>query len=197
VSQAQIGAAIANGASFATCGARVGRAPSPERVEAEFLRQHRAPLDAGAALSSDRARWYVIAAETNREYRVQELLRRDRFEIWLPECIFVTPATNDRRVTRKPMRRKGPLLPGYVLARFDLNDTTWHRIIATKYVEGLLGAANRPVALRDHDIERVHALIQKYGGIVELRARRSGNALAVLPSRQGGQKSTVPGRQPH
>jgi len=113
----------------------------------------------------------VVATSTSREYEVEELLRRDAFEVWLPERIVVKPVSeNSRRRTRQPIRSKVPLLPGYLLARFDLSDTTWHRIIGTRHVEGLLGSMNRPVALRDHDIEMLHTLIREHGGIVELRA---------------------------
>lgn len=155
---------------YLLCPARVGAAPSPQAVEREFLARHRTPWR--RALSSAAARWYVVACEPQREYRVQETLRRDGFETLLPERIVVRPAlpgANGRRRTVPARREKGPLLPGYLMVRFALDDAAWHRIVATQAVEGILGMSGRPVALSDQDIERLHRLIAEHG-VLELRA---------------------------
>lgn len=170
VSDAEIRSAVECGARYQHLAPSYGRAPAPEAVEREFLAAHRAPWR--RELSSARARWYVVAIAPQREYRVQQALRRDGFEVLLPERIVVRPldpSANPRRKTCKMKQTKGPLLPGYLMARFELDDTTWHRIAETRSVEGLLGANGRPVALRDQDIEKLHALIARHG-LIELRA---------------------------
>lgn len=201
ISQAEIDDAMRSGARFAVHAAQAGRAPSPQKVEAEFLRNHRQPLALGAAISPDRARWYVVAVAPACEYRVQELLRRDRFEVWLPERIIVRPKTNDRRINRKLLRSKGPLLPGYLMARVELTDQIWHRIAKTREVHGLLGSVNKPLALRDHEVERLHAIIRKHGGIIELRADGSvkrdwvsGEAVKIIEDVMAGAWGGLRGR---
>ena len=155
---------------FRRCPARNGSAPSPEAVERRFLAEHRTPWR--RALSSERARWYIIASAPQREYRVLETLRRDGFEVLLPERVIKRPAVasaNGRRKTVPAKEQRQPLLPGYLMTRFELDNSTWHRIVETQSVDGILGFRGQPLALRDRDVERLYALIREHG-VLELRA---------------------------
>ncbi len=91
-------------------------------------------------------RWYVVHVYSNFERKVADAIREkaaqkgleDRFEQILVPTEEVVEV---RRGTKYNTERK--FFPGYVLAKMDLTDETWHLVKNTPKVTGFLSSGRR------------------------------------------------------
>ncbi len=113
--------------------------PDADPVEAMRDALKRAPGD-----------WYVVHSyagyenrvKTNLETRVQTLDVEDFiFQVEVP----TEEVTEIKNGQRKQVQRK--VLPGYILVRMELNDSSWSAVRNTPGVTGFVGATQRPSAL--------------------------------------------------
>ena len=105
----------------------------------------------GAAASE---RWYAVWTRSQCEPKVEEGLRRRRFEVFLP-CVSVSSRRRDRR---KILAR--PLFPGYVFLRFALSREGYIRVASTDGVVRIIGErwdALHPIP--DEQVEAVRRLV--------------------------------------
>jgi transcriptional antiterminator NusG len=103
-----------------------------------------------AALRRAPGDWYVVHSyagyenkvKTNLETRVQTLDVEDFiFQVEVP----TEEVTEIKNGQRKQVQRK--VLPGYILVRMELNDSSWSAVRNTPGVTGFVGATSRPSPL--------------------------------------------------
>ncbi len=108
-----------------------------------------------AALSRAPGEWYVVHSyagyenkvKTNLETRIQTLDAEDFiFQVEVP----TEEVTEIKNGQRKQVQRK--VLPGYILVRMDLNDTSWSVVRNTPGVTGFVGATAKPSPLNLDDV---------------------------------------------
>ena len=110
------------------------------------------------------SRWYVIHVYSGFEKKVAMAIREqaeqkalsDRFdEILVPteEVVEV------RRGAKVSSERK--FFPGYVLAKMDMDDETWHLVRNTAKVTGFLGGRGKPSPISDAEAARIMHQVQE------------------------------------
>jgi transcription termination/antitermination protein NusG len=118
-----------------------------------------APIDAPPADPAEELRtalrtapgeWYVVHSyagyenkvKTNLETRIQTLdMEEFIFQVEVP----TEQVTEFKNGQRKQVQRK--VLPGYILVRMDLNDSSWSAVRNTPGVTGFVGATSKPSPL--------------------------------------------------
>jgi transcription termination/antitermination protein NusG len=110
------------------------------------------------------SRWYVIHVYSGFEKKVATAIREqaeqkglgDRFdEILVPteEVVEV------RRGSKVSSERK--FFPGYVLAKMDMDDETWHLVRNTAKVTGFLGGRGKPSPISETEAARIMHQVQE------------------------------------
>lgn len=108
-----------------------------------------------AALRRAPGEWYVIHSyagyenkvKTNLETRAQTLDVEDYiFQVEVP----TEEVTEVKNGQRKLVQRK--VLPGYILVRMELNDSSWGAVRNTPGVTGFVGATSQPSPLTINDV---------------------------------------------
>jgi transcriptional antiterminator NusG len=110
------------------------------------------------------SRWYVIHVYSGFEKKVATAIREqaeqkgfaDRFE----EILVPTEEVIEvRRGAKVSSERK--FFPGYVLAKMDLDDETWHLVRNTAKVTGFLGGRGKPSPISDAEAARILHQVQE------------------------------------
>jgi transcriptional antiterminator NusG len=110
------------------------------------------------------ARWYVIHVYSGFEKKVATAIREqaeqkglaDRFE----EILVPTEEVVEvRRGAKVNSERK--FFPGYVLAKMDMDDETWHLVRNTAKVTGFLGGRGRPSPISEAEAARIIHQVQE------------------------------------
>ena len=109
-------------------------------------------------------RWYVIHVYSGFEKKVAGAIREqaeqkglaDRFE----EVLVPTEEVIEvRRGSKVSSERK--FFPGYVLAKMDMDDETWHLVRNTAKVTGFLGGRGKPSPISDAEAARILHQVQE------------------------------------
>jgi transcriptional antiterminator NusG len=113
--------------------------------------------EAGTATKSD-ARWYIVHTYSNFEKKVAEEIRRQAKNLGVEDLIEEVMVPTEevvevRRGQRVNAERK--FLPGYVLVRAKLTDECYHLIKNVPKVTGFLGQNNKPMPLRQGEVDRI------------------------------------------
>jgi len=109
-------------------------------------------------------RWYIVHAYSNFERKVAESIKEraaaaglgDKFEDVLVPMEEVVEMRRGRKVASE---RK--FFPGYVLAKMELNDETYHLIKNTPKVTGFLGTDNKPIPITEEEAGRILLQVQE------------------------------------
>jgi transcriptional antiterminator NusG len=109
-------------------------------------------------------RWYVIHVYSGFENKVAQSIREQAEKKGMADQIEeVLVPTEEvvemRRGSKVNAERK--FFPGYVLAKMDLTDETWHLIKNTAKVTGFLGAKGRPQAISEAEANRIRRQVQE------------------------------------
>jgi transcriptional antiterminator NusG len=70
------------------------------------------------------------------------------------EILIPTEEVVEVREGRKT-RSKRKFFPGYVLVKMVMSDTAWHVVKNTPKVTGFVGTGNKPVPLREAEVQRI------------------------------------------
>jgi transcriptional antiterminator NusG len=116
-----------------------------------------AQASAAAQIQSD-AKWYIVHTYSNFEKKVSEEIRRQAQIQGLSDLVEdVLVPTEEiieiRRGQKHSAERK--FLPGYVLVRAKLTDEAYHLIKNVAKVTGFLGQNNKPMPLRQSEVDRI------------------------------------------
>ena len=113
--------------------------------------------EASTATKSD-ARWYIVHTYSNFEKKVSEEIKRQAHIQGLDDLIeeVLVPTEEVIEVRRgQKVNSERKFLPGYVLVRAKLTDEAYHLIKNVAKVTGFLGQNNKPMPLRQGEVDRI------------------------------------------
>jgi transcriptional antiterminator NusG len=104
------------------------------------------------------ARWYVIHAYSGFESKVAQSIREQAAQKGMEEEIVDVQVPTEevvrmRRGAKVSSERK--FFPGYVLAKIDMTDESWHLVKNTPKVTGFLGSGGKPSPISDAEADRI------------------------------------------
>jgi len=110
-----------------------------------------------AATASD-GKWYIVHTYSNFEKKVAEEIKRQAQLQGLTEEVeeVLVPTEEVIEVRRgHKVNAERKFLPGYVLVRAKLTDEVYHLIKNVAKVTGFLGQGNKPMPLRQGEVDRI------------------------------------------
>jgi len=113
--------------------------------------------EAQVATTSD-ARWFIVHTYSNFEKKVAEEIKRQAQIQGLTDLIeeVLVPTEEVIEVRRgQKVNAERKFLPGYVLVRAKLTDEAYHLIKNVAKVTGFLGQNNKPMPLRQSEVDRI------------------------------------------
>ena len=110
------------------------------------------------------ARWYIIHAYSGFEKKVAEKIREQAVQLGLEGLIeqVLVPTeevTEIRRGQKVNSERK--FFPGYVLAKMEMTDQTYHLVKNTPKVTGFLGPQGKPSAITEAEAARILTQVEE------------------------------------
>ncbi len=102
--------------------------------------------------------WFVIHTYSGHEERVKKNLEQRRKLMDSEDEIFqVVVPTEDEVEVRSGQRHTvtKKILPGYVLIQMKMSDQSWDIVRNTPGVTSFVGSENKPVPLREEEIDRI------------------------------------------
>src|SRR5271155_3308473 len=104
------------------------------------------------------ARWYIVHTYSNFERKVAEEIKRQAKIQSLDDLIedVIVPTEEVVEVRRgQKVNSERKFLPGYVLLHAKLTDEAYHLVKNVAKVTGFLGQNNKPMALRQGEVDRI------------------------------------------
>ena len=104
------------------------------------------------------ARWYIIHAYSGFEGKVRDSIMAEATRMGLDQLVeqIEVPTetiTEARRGKKIAVERK--FMPGYVLAKLNMNDDVYHLVKNTPKVTGFLGSMGKPQAISEAEATRM------------------------------------------
>jgi transcription termination/antitermination protein NusG len=104
------------------------------------------------------ARWYIIHAYSGFEGKVRDAIMAEAQRMGLEQLVEqievpTETVTEARRGKKISVERK--FMPGYVLAKLNMNDDVYHLVKNTPKVTGFLGSSGKPQAISDAEAARM------------------------------------------
>jgi len=103
------------------------------------------------------ARWYIIHAYSGFENKVREAILTEAERMGLTQLVedIQVPFETVNEVKRgKKVQVERKTMPGYVLAKLDLNDDVYHLVKNTPKVTGFLGSSGKPQPISETEAAR-------------------------------------------
>jgi transcriptional antiterminator NusG len=103
------------------------------------------------------ARWYIIHAYSGFENKVREAILSEAERTGLSQLVeeVEVPTETVTEVKRgKKVQVERKFMPGYVLAKLNMNDDIYHLVKNTPKVTGFLGAGGKPQPISEADAAR-------------------------------------------
>lgn len=109
-------------------------------------------------------RWYVVHVYSGFEKKVADEIKRQADQKALAEyfdeiLVPVEEVVEVRRGSKINAEKK--FFPGYVLAKMEMTDQTWHLVKNTPKVTGFLGGKGKPTPITDAEAERIHRQVKE------------------------------------
>lgn len=110
------------------------------------------------------ARWYVIHAYSGFETKVAQSIREQAKQKGMEDQIVDVQVPTEevvrmRRGAKVSSERK--FFPGYVLAKIDMTDESWHLVKNTPKVTGFLGTGGKPTPISQAEADRIMHQVQE------------------------------------
>lgn len=104
------------------------------------------------------ARWYVVHVYSGFENKVAQSIREQAVQKGMDDLIEAVEVPSEevvhtRRGTKVSSERK--FFPGYVLAKMEITDDTWHLVKNTPKVTGFLGGGGKPSPISQKEADRI------------------------------------------
>lgn len=104
------------------------------------------------------SRWYIIHAYSGFEGKVRDAIMAEATRLGLDSLVEqievpTETVTEARRGKKIAVERK--FMPGYVLAKLDMNDQVYHLVKNTPKVTGFLGPNGKPQAISETEAGRM------------------------------------------
>jgi transcriptional antiterminator NusG len=104
------------------------------------------------------SRWYIIHAYSGFESKVRDQIMADATRMGLDRFVesVEVPTETVTEVRRgKKIQSERKYMPGYVLAKLELNDDVYHLVKNTPKVTGFLGSSGKPQPIPDAEAVRM------------------------------------------
>jgi transcriptional antiterminator NusG len=114
--------------------------------------------DAPTKTVNANAKWYIVHTYSNFEKKVaEEIKRQAKIQGHEEEIVDVVVPTEEVLEVRRGQKVKAEhkFLPGYVLLHAHLTDHVYHLVKNVAKVTGFLGQNNKPMALRQAEVDRI------------------------------------------
>ena len=103
-------------------------------------------------------KWYVVHAYSGFEKKVAQSIEEQAVQAGMEDMfervlVPTEEVVEMRRGTKVQSERK--FFPGYVLAKMELTDETWHLVKNTPKVTGFLGGGGEPVPLSEGEVKTI------------------------------------------
>jgi len=110
------------------------------------------------------AKWYVIHVYSGFEKKVAQSIEEQAKQAGMSNLIeeVIVPSeevVEIRRGAKVNAERK--FFPGYVLAKMDMTDETWHLVKNTPKVTGFLGSGSKPTPISEAEAARIMHQVQE------------------------------------
>ena len=104
------------------------------------------------------SRWYIIHAYSGFENKVRDAIMSEATRMGLENFVeqIEVPTESVTEIKRgKKVQTERKFMPGYVLAKLELNDDVYHLVKNTPKVTGFLGPNGKPQAIPDAQAARM------------------------------------------
>ena len=104
------------------------------------------------------SRWYIIHAYSGFENKVRESINSEATRLGLTRFVeqIEVPTETITEIKRgKKVSAERKFMPGYVLARLEMNDDVYHLVKNTPKVTGFLGPNGKPQPIPDAQASRM------------------------------------------
>ena len=103
-------------------------------------------------------RWYIIHTLSGYEKKISQTIKeqaqiKNIAEYFEQIIVPVEGVVEVRKGQKVNTERK--FLPGYILVKMEMNDTTWHLVKNIPRVTGFLGSHGKPQPILDEEAERI------------------------------------------
>lgn len=110
------------------------------------------------------ARWYVVHVYSGFEKKVAAAIREQAVQKGLESMIEevlvpIEEVVEVRKGSKVSAERK--FFPGYVLAKMELTDDTWHLVKNTPKVTGFLGGRGKPTPISEAEAMRIQKQVKE------------------------------------
>ncbi|GBQ76212.1 transcription termination/antitermination protein NusG [Acetobacter malorum] len=103
-------------------------------------------------------RWYVVHVYSGFEKKIAQHIREQAAQKGLADHIdeILVPSEEVIEMRRgQKVNAERKFFPGYVLAKMEMTDESWHLVKDTPKVTGFLGTKNRPTPISAAEAERI------------------------------------------
>ncbi|AQT04887.1 MULTISPECIES: transcription termination/antitermination protein NusG [Acetobacter] len=103
-------------------------------------------------------RWYVVHVYSGFEKKIAQHIREQAEQKGLADHIdeILVPSEEVIEMRRgQKVNAERKFFPGYVLAKMEMTDESWHLVKDTPKVTGFLGTKNRPTPISAAEAERI------------------------------------------
>ncbi len=103
-------------------------------------------------------RWYVVHVYSGFEKKIAQQIKEDAARKGLADLIdeVLVPAEEVVELRRgQKVNAERKFFPGYVLAKMEMTDETWHLVKDTPKVTGFLGTKLRPSPITESEADRI------------------------------------------
>jgi len=105
------------------------------------------------------ARWYVLHVYSGFEKKVASSIKEQAEQKGMAplfeQVLVPTDSVVEMRKGNKKVNAERKFFPGYVLAKMEMTDESWHLVKNTPKVTGFLGGRGRPTPITDAEAERL------------------------------------------
>ena len=110
------------------------------------------------------AKWYVIHVYSGFEKKVAQSILEQAKQADMSHLIEEVTVPSEevvemRRGAKVSAERK--FFPGYVLAKIDMTDESWHLVKNTPKVTGFLGSGSKPIPISEAEAARIMHQVQE------------------------------------
>ncbi|MEJ1995912.1 MAG: transcription termination/antitermination protein NusG [Limibacillus sp.] len=109
-------------------------------------------------------RWYVVHVYSGFEKKVAESIKEQARQKGMEDLIeqVLVPTEEVVEVRRgQKVSSERKFFPGYVLAKMELTDESWHLITDTPKVTGFLGGKGKPVPISEREAQQILHQVQE------------------------------------
>ena len=110
--------------------------------------------DNGQSEGDNRKHWYAFYTKPHKEYLVQEVLRGNGIETYLPQVATV--------VQRRDRRRMKPFLPQYLFASLDIGSQHFSNVRWTPGLRCVVSAGGCPVVVPDEVVRYLRRRLENF-----------------------------------